>query len=160
MIRRPPRSTLFPYTTLFRSGVTRLDPRSGSTRRYPLGSGPGQDWILQLKVDANDRLWAVTRGGAFRSTDVRRSPRFEPLVPAIGPADQEIRQLAQDARGRWWFASSSGLLKLDRGRWERYTTRDGLRSDDLQYLAAGQDTVWVGYNNTLGATRLDFAGDR
>src|SRR2546430_5601387 len=24
MIRRPPRSTLFPYTTLFRSGVTRL----------------------------------------------------------------------------------------------------------------------------------------
>src|SRR2546426_7563024 len=24
MIRRPPRSTLFPYTTLFRSGVTRI----------------------------------------------------------------------------------------------------------------------------------------
>src|SRR3712207_6965452 len=26
MIRRPPRSTLFPYTTLFRSGIT-FDPR-------------------------------------------------------------------------------------------------------------------------------------
>src|SRR2546430_17170125 len=26
MIRRPPRSTLFPYTTLFRSGVTRATP--------------------------------------------------------------------------------------------------------------------------------------
>src|SRR3712207_8042928 len=25
MIRRPPRSTLFPYTTLFRSGMDRLD---------------------------------------------------------------------------------------------------------------------------------------
>src|SRR3712207_6887419 len=25
MIRRPPRSTLFPYTTLFRSGLRRLD---------------------------------------------------------------------------------------------------------------------------------------
>src|SRR3712207_7467321 len=25
MIRRPPRSTLFPYTTLFRSGVTEVD---------------------------------------------------------------------------------------------------------------------------------------
>src|SRR2546430_13252883 len=25
MIRRPPRSTLFPYTTLFRSGVTRAE---------------------------------------------------------------------------------------------------------------------------------------
>src|SRR2546422_6388975 len=29
MIRRPPRSTLFPYTTLFRS------PRSGSRGRFP-----------------------------------------------------------------------------------------------------------------------------
>src|SRR5258707_11220024 len=27
MIRRPPRSTLFPYTTLFRSGVKHLFPR-------------------------------------------------------------------------------------------------------------------------------------
>src|SRR5258706_9119141 len=33
MIRRPPRSTLFPYTTLFRSagGNLRLRPRGGST---------------------------------------------------------------------------------------------------------------------------------
>src|SRR2546422_7187934 len=31
MIRRPPRSTLFPYTTLFRSGVRGL-PRAGVTR--------------------------------------------------------------------------------------------------------------------------------
>src|SRR3712207_8522887 len=32
MIRRPPRSTLFPYTTLFRSDVTRLRaaPRQGA----------------------------------------------------------------------------------------------------------------------------------
>src|SRR5437588_8101989 len=28
MIRRPPRSTLFPYTTLFRSGVLRENKRS------------------------------------------------------------------------------------------------------------------------------------
>src|SRR3989441_12968473 len=28
MIRRPPRSTLFPYTTLFRSPTTGLDPQS------------------------------------------------------------------------------------------------------------------------------------
>src|SRR5688572_31431181 len=49
MIRRPPRSTLFPYTTLFRSGdATRLaaqpalerkDPFSVSTRWHRLYSG-------------------------------------------------------------------------------------------------------------------------
>src|SRR2546430_6861438 len=46
MIRRPPRSTLFPYTTLFRSfdGETisaRLLSRS-AIRRYP-GNGPRRD---------------------------------------------------------------------------------------------------------------------
>src|SRR2546426_5677111 len=33
MIRRPPRSTLFPYTTLFRSGI----PRTGLPRLPPVG---------------------------------------------------------------------------------------------------------------------------
>src|SRR3712207_8982698 len=53
MIRRPPRSTLFPYTTLFRSGVVRqgtdpavgADRRGGGTphhRRRPR-PGPGRD---------------------------------------------------------------------------------------------------------------------
>jgi signal transduction histidine kinase/ligand-binding sensor domain-containing protein/CheY-like chemotaxis protein len=141
-------------------GVTRLDPRTRATRHYLLGSAPGQDWIMQLKVDADDRLWVVTRGGAFHSTDVRRSLRLEPFVPGIGPAGQLIHQLAQDAQGRWWMATTRGLLKLDHGRWERYTTRDGLRGDILQFLATGTGAVWVGYEHSLGATRLDFAGGR
>src|SRR5260370_25914688 len=38
MIRRPPRSTLFPYTTLFRSHVTDVSGRDFID--YHLGSGP------------------------------------------------------------------------------------------------------------------------
>src|SRR2546430_4260846 len=37
MIRRPPRSTLFPYTTLFRSRVLRLDLGSGVDHLAQLG---------------------------------------------------------------------------------------------------------------------------
>src|SRR5690242_20841640 len=33
MIRRPPRSTLFPYTTLFRSSPPRVPPSSSRSRR-------------------------------------------------------------------------------------------------------------------------------
>src|SRR2546430_11400381 len=33
MIRRPPRSTLFPYTTLFRSPIWAATPKSSSSRR-------------------------------------------------------------------------------------------------------------------------------
>src|SRR2546426_1685520 len=35
MIRRPPRSTLFPYTTLFRSHLTCLQPRTTPALRTP-----------------------------------------------------------------------------------------------------------------------------
>src|SRR4051794_41325644 len=49
MIRRPPRSTLFPYTTLFRSGRSRRGPRAmaaarGSHRRpRERGAAAGSD---------------------------------------------------------------------------------------------------------------------
>src|SRR5437764_10891386 len=38
MVRRPPRSTLFPYTTLFRSGAAARDRRR-RRRRRPAGGG-------------------------------------------------------------------------------------------------------------------------
>src|SRR3712207_7184681 len=45
MIRRPPRSTLFPYTTLFRSGPgpqLRRDPPEGGPRRRPANAAAGE----------------------------------------------------------------------------------------------------------------------
>src|SRR5688572_32678357 len=41
MIRRPPRSTLFPYTTLFRSD------RDEARRRLSIFRGQKSDWILE-----------------------------------------------------------------------------------------------------------------
>src|SRR5436190_7955052 len=38
LVRRPPRSTLFPYTTLFRSSTT--DPRATSSTATPRRRGP------------------------------------------------------------------------------------------------------------------------
>src|SRR3712207_8671905 len=44
MIRRPPRSTLFPYTTLFRSALVRLRvPPAGDPRRDPRGRRRGRE---------------------------------------------------------------------------------------------------------------------
>src|SRR3712207_9410546 len=47
MIRRPPRSTLFPYTTLFRSAVTLLDER-GKRRRVGMVFGGTTDQAQPL----------------------------------------------------------------------------------------------------------------
>src|SRR3712207_8663240 len=42
MIRRPPRSTLFPYTTLFRSSPDRARPRVDRGRAGPRGGRHGR----------------------------------------------------------------------------------------------------------------------
>src|SRR3712207_7269931 len=51
MIRRPPRSTLFPYTTLFRSGVNVLD------NGILLKSGTGELEILEFVI--NNKHYAI-----------------------------------------------------------------------------------------------------
>src|SRR2546426_3742151 len=56
MIRRPPRSTLFPYTTLFRSadpdpdadGVRRLSHRSVAGARRPVAARPSR-WLTRSR---------------------------------------------------------------------------------------------------------------
>src|SRR5438132_10657489 len=47
MIRHPPRSTLFPYTTLFRSGEPRRPraaPRDGPSSNRPARARPARRW--------------------------------------------------------------------------------------------------------------------
>src|SRR2546422_4140924 len=59
MIRRPPRSTLFPYTTLFRSrpGTPGARGRVGrrGTRGWPLRRGRREPLGLGLREEARDR---------------------------------------------------------------------------------------------------------
>src|SRR5687768_18332391 len=51
MIRRPPRSTLFPYTTLFRSKLEKVEGGFRMSGRKIFGSGvPGADLLLTTGV--------------------------------------------------------------------------------------------------------------
>src|SRR2546422_3421580 len=63
MIRRPPRSTLFPYTTLFRS-LERLVDRVG-------GEEPGR---LHLAAEPGQHLLVEDRGGAAREPLIDHEP--------------------------------------------------------------------------------------
>src|SRR3712207_7382555 len=56
MIRRPPRSTLFPYTTLFRSGRAVLETVRGEL--------PSVRWLALSVSDAAEDVIAVIRAGA------------------------------------------------------------------------------------------------
>src|SRR3712207_6888052 len=56
MIRRPPRSTLFPYTTLFRSGMRHEEHGVGRGREIPAGD--------RRAVPELNLRWGKDRGAA------------------------------------------------------------------------------------------------
>ena len=55
MIRRPPRSTLFPYTTLFRSLEIKLIPKT--------------TWYLNLRSMFTKERWDKLRKGCYKNAD-------------------------------------------------------------------------------------------
>src|SRR2546430_15253580 len=68
MIRRPPRSTLFPYTTLFRSRIGQVDLVQRDELRPLLEAPPV---TLKLGVDRGDVLERI---GLGRVDDVHEKP--------------------------------------------------------------------------------------
>src|SRR3712207_7831071 len=71
MIRRPPRSTLFPYTTLFRSRRLQLRPSGTGPRRGHLPARPRarDDGRLRVRAEGRDAPDpALGRPGADRKS--------------------------------------------------------------------------------------------
>src|SRR3712207_7174446 len=58
MIRRPPRSTLFPYTTLFRS-IARIRPPLVADLRQPLGLDREPEDLLAVRHQCGRQLLAL-----------------------------------------------------------------------------------------------------
>src|SRR5438094_6578358 len=84
MIRRPPRSTLFPYTTLFRSGQFRFLRRTGRRDRARAASSP---------VPASGR--GGTGGSSRRRGRARKSRSEEHTSELQSPYDLVCRLLLE-----------------------------------------------------------------
>src|SRR3712207_7385908 len=73
MIRRPPRSTLFPYTTLFRSSDISLPPRP---LNYALERGFGAERLLIGKVPLPPGLSLFAIGRSEEHTSELQSRQY------------------------------------------------------------------------------------
>src|SRR6266511_6203446 len=100
MIRRPPRSTLFPYTTLFRSKplghAGDRDPRSGLTGARPLEDIA--DIVVAVLHGAGEVGVAGSRPGhRLGGSAGRRSPHGHGALPVlpVGVLDREADGAAQ-----------------------------------------------------------------
>src|SRR5438132_14202677 len=105
MIRRPPRSTLFPYTTLFRSVGSRRDRRELPEEWAPRAEAGRPGGGTEARRRAGDRAGSLPReprgGGGDRA---RRDSRawWDPLGPSDGydgPGRTGARSLGTGSRG-------------------------------------------------------------
>src|SRR3712207_9507144 len=116
MIRRPPRSTLFPYTTLFRSvAMLVLNPGLGLlalfpvpfvvwvSARYGRRSRPAlqevQQRIAELTANAEEDIGGVRVVKSF-AQEARRYANFERSVGRVFSRSEE-RRVEKECRSRW-----------------------------------------------------------
>src|SRR3712207_8034755 len=71
MIRRPPRSTLFPYTTLFRSRTERPCGCQSYARATEWGALAGARWLGRADQDAAEHASAVAMAAALDRKSTR-----------------------------------------------------------------------------------------
>src|SRR3712207_7523007 len=91
MIRRPPRSTLFPYTTLFRSNRV-LKERFG-VRIYKIG--------LRLDFTCPNRDGTVAVGGCIYCNNASHTP--ETYRPRIPVAEQRSEEHTSELQSRQYL---------------------------------------------------------
>src|SRR3712207_8636065 len=83
MIRRPPRSTLFPYTTLFRS----------QDRKRQRGDRRGDVRLRRDDADARGRPQRLRGGVPFRRDGLRRIGAVTRLSPRRASAERKSTRL-------------------------------------------------------------------
>src|SRR3989441_2097979 len=83
MIRRPPRSTLFPYTTLFRSSIRRANRALAAMVGSPIPSVIGLDLPAALLGESPALIDLLAAA--------RRGERAQPLVLRAAPLGRALR---------------------------------------------------------------------
>src|SRR3712207_6939196 len=94
MIRRPPRSTLFPYTTLFRSGIDVRVVAVGTGQALALGAAGDADALLVHDRAGEDRF--VAEGHGLDRRDVMHND-FVLAGPRADPRSEEHTSELQHA---------------------------------------------------------------
>src|SRR5262249_44635342 len=99
-----------------------------------------------LAADASS-IYELTEASAGARGVWHRRPL--PLSAAAG-----IRAVVAAADGGLWIGTSAGLVRDDEGRTARYTTENGLSSNQLRSLLVDREgTLWIGTEGS-GVSRL------
>jgi signal transduction histidine kinase/ligand-binding sensor domain-containing protein len=140
-------------------GVSCIDPSTRRIRNYGAADGLADDRVISLHLDSQQRLWASTSEGLFRSTSLEPGLRFErQQIPGYS-ARASFYRFMSDRQGRLWVTGNEGLFRWDAGQWTRFGTNDGLKADATSHIAQSNDgSIWVSYREPMGMSRLTPQG--
>src|SRR2546430_15459963 len=92
MIRRPPRSTLFPYTTLFRSNCDVIIPAFGQKPdESVLDEKSGVKWTKRSTVQTNPHHFMTDRWGVFAGGDAQMGAKT--IIECVGRSEEHTSEL-------------------------------------------------------------------
>ncbi len=149
------------HLDLRRGDLRRGDVRWGNVTAYGREAGLQNPWITALAVDPQNRVWLCTPNGLYASATRGDGTAFERQDLSLERGADYLYDALVDRKGRLWVAGWGGLLRLEGGRWTRFTTRDGLLHNRVAHLGQGKDgSLWVSYVEALGVSHLVSEGQR
>lgn len=122
--------------------------RNGSWQTYTDGLTGSRTNGL---AEGRDRIWVATINGVRYWKDGRfQRPDWDTRLPST-----YVHQLVEDRDGALWMATKQGLVREYQGTLRVFTTKDGLRDDDVSAVYPDREGVlWFGTHNAgLGRWR-------
>jgi signal transduction histidine kinase/ligand-binding sensor domain-containing protein len=141
------------------SGALQIDRGRGHLTAYGRESGLSNPWITTEAFDHQGRVWLGTPSGLYHSvSDGAGSPitlRFERETLPLERGPDFVLTSQVDRKGRLWVGTTGGLLRLEAGRWTRFTTSAGLLHNSVAHLGEASDgSLWVAYMEPVGVSHL------
>jgi signal transduction histidine kinase/ligand-binding sensor domain-containing protein len=133
-------------------GVTRI--KDGRVTQYRMKETSLDIFITSLYEDHDNFFWIGTPQRLYRldpKLSIDRNRRFHLLDPVNAYEDpngflnEGVWVIHQDHKGRFWFGTNNGLIKLEDRQFTRYTTTDGLAGNDVKAILEDRSGgLWFG----------------
>jgi signal transduction histidine kinase/CheY-like chemotaxis protein/ligand-binding sensor domain-containing protein len=89
--------------------------------------------LFEVVLERDGGFWLGTSEGI-----AHYPPHVWTTADLVKQLDQPVHAIAEDRRGRLWFAANDYLLELDGSNWQAYPWPHG-----MQTVAAQSDTMWA-----------------
>ena len=144
-----------------RGEVAHLNPGTHQVETFGATAGLAGDKVMRMILDSEQRLWVATRSGLYRSSGSLPRLHFDLQSPPDGENHESFTQVVHGTNGDIWAAGNRGLAHFANGQWTRFSTRDGLASSKVAYIAAMQDgSLWISYRVDKPPSHLLFQNGR